>query len=66
MSIQKIDVVNLICGLSSAAANLVNVTNSGDAANALLASIKKLATAIENSPATDSHLDAEPAKKSSK
>lgn len=65
MSIQKIDVVHLIGGLSSAAGNLINVTNSGNASNALLAAITQLAKAISDSPATDTHLLIAKAEKSS-
>lgn len=65
MSIQKVDVVHLIGGLSSAASSLSQVVDSGDSTRALLAAIKKLATAIANSPASDTHISAVQAEKCS-
>lgn len=66
MGIQKIDVVNLIGGLSASAQNLVNVVDCGKATKAILQAIEKLATAISDSPATDISLSAVPDEKSSK
>lgn len=42
MSIQKHDVVHLICGLSSAAKDLVSVTNSHETTTVILEAIEKL------------------------
>lgn len=64
MSIQKIDVVHLIGGLSSAAGNLVNVVNSGDATKAILSAITKLATELAASPVSDTNLVAKKTEKS--
>lgn len=57
MAIAKIDVVHLIGGLSQASAALVGVTNSDDATKELLKEIKKLAKALNESPANKSHLE---------
>ncbi len=65
MSIQKIDVVHLIGGLSSAAGCLVNVVHSGDATKAILAAITKLSTELAESPASDTNLSAKKAEKAS-
>lgn len=58
MSIQKVDVVHLIGGLSAAARDLQNVTNCGDATKELLAAIAKLAKAVSDSPVADTNLSA--------
>lgn len=57
MAIAKVDVVHQIGGLSQAAASLVGVTNSGDATKEILKEIKKLAKALNDSPANKSHLE---------
>ncbi len=60
----KSEAVHLVCGLSSAAKQLSEVTNSGVAINQLLSAVAKITKAIADAPADSPNLVSSDAEKS--